>query len=71
MELAMNTAHRNAVAMTLKEVLRPKEVGEQVVQHVLPDVKEPKPDFDAIKRILTESSPPPPGKAQADDDGNG
>ena len=52
--------------MTLKEVLRPKEAGEPVVLHVLPDAQEPKPDFDAMKRILTESSPP--RKAVEDDD---
>lgn len=65
----MNAAARSrAVATTLKEALRPKEAGEPVVLHVLPDVQEPKPDFDAMKRILTESSPPPPGKAADDDD---
>lgn len=58
-------------AMTLKEVLRPKEVGEQVVSHVLPDVKEPKPDFDAMKRVLTESPSQPPRKPQEDDDATG
>jgi hypothetical protein len=63
----MNAANAITVAMTLKEVLRPREVGEQVVSHVLPDVKEPKPDFDAMKRLLTESSPLPPRKAGEDD----
>ena len=67
----MNSAHSRAVGMTLKDVLRPKESGEQVVLHVLPDAQEPKPDFDAMRRILTESSPLPPGKAPPDDDTTG
>ena len=65
------TIANHAVAMTLKEVLRPKEVGEQVVSHVLPDAREPKPDFDAMKRILTESPPLPPRKAPEDDHATG
>ena len=67
----MSNADHLTAAMTLKEVLRPKEVGEQVVSHVLPDAREPKPDFDAMKRLLTEPPPAPPPKAPEDDDAPG
>lgn len=61
----MKHLHINAVAATLKDVLRPKEVGEQVVSHVLDDVREPSPDFEAMKRALADV--PDPGKAQTSD----
>lgn len=48
----MNALYVNAVGMTLKDVLRPKEVGEQVVSHVLEDAREPSPDFEAIRRMI-------------------
>lgn len=38
--------------VTLKDALRPKETGEMVVQHVLPAVKEPAPNFRAMKRFI-------------------
>jgi hypothetical protein len=37
--------------------LRPVEVGEMVVSHVLEDVREPVPDFDAMRRVLGEPDP--------------
>ena len=40
--------------MAPADYLRPVEVGEIVVSHVLEDVREPEPDFDAMKRLLGE-----------------
>jgi hypothetical protein len=37
--------------------LRPAEVGEMVVSHVLEDVREPEPDFEAMRRMLGEPVP--------------
>jgi hypothetical protein len=53
----MTTHNFSAVAMTIQEVLRPKEVGEQVVSHVLENVRQPEPDFEAMKRILSAPLP--------------
>lgn len=47
----------NAVGVTLKELLQTREVGEQVVSHVLEDAPEPTPDFDAMKKAIAEPAP--------------
>lgn len=65
LESLMKSLHMNAVAMTLKDVLRPKEVGEQVVSHVLEDVREPMPDFEAMRRVLADN--PNPKKTSVSD----
>ncbi len=36
------------------EYLRPTEVGEMVVCHVLDDAREPEPDFEAMRRAIGE-----------------
>jgi hypothetical protein len=49
----MNTTFLSGIAATtLEEVLRPRHVGEQVVSHVLDNVVEPRPDFDAMRRLV-------------------
>ena len=53
----MKISHLDGVGMTLKDVLRNREVGEQVISHVLEDAKEPTPDFEAMKKALSESAP--------------
>jgi hypothetical protein len=50
----MRAQHFSAAAMTIQDVLKPKETGRQVVSHVLENVKELQPDFEAMKRILSE-----------------
>lgn len=45
----------NAAGMSLKDFLRPREIGEQVVSHVLENVREPAPDFEAMRLAV---SPP-------------
>jgi hypothetical protein len=50
----MRAQNFSAAAMTVRDVLKPKETGRQVVSHVLENVKEPQPDFEAMKRILSE-----------------
>jgi hypothetical protein len=42
------------LAMAPADFLRPVEVGEMVVCHVLEDVREPEPDFEAMRRLLGE-----------------
>lgn len=42
---------------TLGDLLRPREIGEQVVSHVLEDAKQPTPDFEAMRRMLSEQAP--------------
>jgi hypothetical protein len=39
------------------DYLRPTEVGEIVVSHVLEDVRDPEPDFEAMRRMLGEPVP--------------
>jgi hypothetical protein len=51
----MRARNFSAAAMTIQDVLKPKETGRQVVSHVLENVKEPQPDFEAMKRILSGS----------------
>jgi hypothetical protein len=41
-----------AAAWSLKDVLWPAEIGEQVVSHVLVDAQEPQPDFAAMQRTI-------------------
>jgi hypothetical protein len=43
--------------MAPADYLRPVEVGEMVVCHVLEDVREPEPDFEAMRRMLGEPVP--------------
>ena len=40
--------------MAPADYLRPTEVGEIMVSHVLEDVREPEPDFEAMRRMLGE-----------------
>ena len=46
------TFHFDSLGATFREALNPKEVGEQLVSHVLPAAKEPAPDFEAMNRLL-------------------
>jgi len=43
-------------SMKLVDLLRPQSNGETVNVHVVDSVKEPKPDFDAMKRVIEEKS---------------
>lgn len=38
--------------LTLTEVLRPKPQGEPVNSHVVPAVREPYPDYEAMNRLV-------------------
>lgn len=60
--------HLNIGAVPLRDILWPAEVGEQVVSHVLPDAKEPQPDFQAMQRIIGQAHPmqPVPEVAEAE-----
>jgi hypothetical protein len=40
--------------MAPPDYLRSTEVGEMMVSHVLEDVREPEPDFEAMRRMLGE-----------------
>lgn len=58
----------DAVAITLNDILRTKEVGDPVVSHVLENVTEPRIDFAAMQRVLSSAPPTSPvpknGEAQ-------
>lgn len=41
------------------EVFRPKPVGESVNVHVVPAVPEPRPDYDAMQRLIDSGRSPP------------
>ncbi|HEX3912217.1 MAG TPA: hypothetical protein VHW71_01810 [Steroidobacteraceae bacterium] len=43
--------------MAALDFLRTAEVGELVVSHVLEDVRQPEPDFEAMRRTLGEPVP--------------
>jgi hypothetical protein len=58
--------HVSSVGMTLQDILRTREVGEQVVSHVFENVREPEPDFEAMKRAIT--APDTAGNAPGNDD---
>jgi hypothetical protein len=49
------------LAMAPADYLRPAEVGEMVVPHVLDDVREPEPDFEAMRRLVGEPAQPKTG----------
>lgn len=53
----MRSKNVGVVAMTMEDVMRPREQGEQVVSHVLEDAKEPAPDFDAMQRFISAANP--------------
>ena len=45
------------------EIFKPKPVGEKVNSHVVPAVAEPKPDYDAMQRLIDGGSKTePPAK---------
>jgi hypothetical protein len=48
----------DAVAITLSDILRSKEVGHPVVSHVLENVVEPRIDFAAMQRVLSATPSP-------------
>jgi hypothetical protein len=43
--------------MAPADYLRPVEVGEMVVSHVLEDVQQPEPDFEAMRKLVGEPTP--------------
>lgn len=47
---------RSIASTKLEDVLQPKPVGEPVKSHVVAPAPEPKPDFDAMKRMIEGSS---------------
>jgi hypothetical protein len=53
-----------AMTRTLEDLLRPREVGERVTSHVLEEAKQPAPDFDAMRRVLSDRTPSAPDSAQ-------
>jgi hypothetical protein len=53
----VNRQTTKGLAMAPADYLRPVEVGEMVVCHVLEDVREPEPDFEAMRRMLGEPVP--------------
>ena len=55
----MNRWHAYSVALTPDEYLRPATQGEPVVSHVLENAKEPEPDFEAMRKLLSEPTPAP------------
>jgi hypothetical protein len=63
----MNRLHAISVGMTPEDYLRPTAVGEPVVSHVLEDAKEPEPDFEAMRKLLSESPSAPKPPAASDD----
>ena len=57
-------------ATKLRDILRPKAPGEPVNAHVVPQVPEPQPDFDAMQRVIQQTFPPvsEPSNPARDDD---
>ena len=41
-----------AAAMKISDALRPKAEGEPVNIHVIPQLTQPKPDFEAMRRLI-------------------
>ena len=37
----------------LQQILRPREVGEALISHVLREAVQPEPDFEAMKRLVS------------------
>jgi hypothetical protein len=50
-------ANKRGQMMAALDFLRTAEVGELVVSHVLEDVRQPEPDFEAMRRTLGEPVP--------------
>lgn len=49
--------YSNSTLKSLGDMLKPKEVGEVVNSHVLDYAREPKPDFDQMRDIVSSHSP--------------
>jgi hypothetical protein len=62
----MNRWHVKSVSLTPDEYLRPAAVGEPVVSHVLENAKEPEPDFEAMRKLLSESPSAPKPQTGSD-----
>jgi hypothetical protein len=56
---------KGLAAVPPADYLRPTEVGEMVVPHVLENVPQPEPDFEAMRRLVSEPAEPPPGSDRA------
>jgi hypothetical protein len=50
----MKYEHARVLAMSPAEYLRPAEVGEVANSHVLENAPEPQPDFEIMKRLISE-----------------
>lgn len=56
-------------ASPLRDVLRPRSAGEPVNTHVVEQVLEPQPDFEAMQRTIEQPLTAPSLKPIRDDDG--
>jgi hypothetical protein len=53
-------------SIDVEELFRPKPVGEPVNMHVVEPVKEPEPDFEAMRRLIQGEGAPRPENVRDD-----